>query len=446
MSQLGPYNRMTSHRSRFSITQWMVSVAMPAIALVLSLLAIWLWYTETSEEPFASPPNGTPASVDQVNITLERANDAVNSVELVLSFLEGASVIITIAIAATAIVGLSSIGELREAVDETEQELLQRVEAAESRLQERAERLANMEELIAEAERRMDRLVEERLQKVYADTESARQQSAALARHALAEQLMREHNIDAAMQACAEAYQLDPKNYANNYLYGMLLIEKGEYHAAISKLQEALDEDPGFVPAIAALGLANRREGDQFDDRRTRNEYYNIAEARLLEAIQADANLLTHDGESYFGTLGSLYRRTGRIEDALDSYRRAAEVTPRRSYPFVNLAMLFYKLGDVQMRDQNLLIAERNAKRRLEDTPTDFWALYDLGLTELMRSEATNARQYFKEAIDYTPASIGVYYSVVARLIFLQAIDNAIPGLDENIELLDQQIKRFNIG
>ena len=70
------------------------------------------------------------------------------------------------------------------------------------------------------------------------------------------------------------------------------------------------------------------------------NELYNVAEARLLEALQLDPVLLTPDGESYYGTLGSLYRRQGRIEDALDTYRRAADVTPQRSYPFVNLAML----------------------------------------------------------------------------------------------------------
>ena len=379
-----------------------------------------------------------------MTFTLERANDAVNSAELILSFLEGAAVIITVAIAATAIVGLSSINELREAVDDTEQELLQRVEVAEARLKEREKQLASMEDLIAEAEQRIDLLVEERLKQVYADTESARRQSAALARHSLAEQLMRERNIDAALNAVEDAFQLDPHNYANNYLYGMLLIDKGQFSASIEKLRDALVEEPDFVPALAALGLANRRVGDLTDERRQRNEYYNIAEAKLLEAMQADSNLLTHDGESYYGTLGSLYRRTGRIEDALDSYRRAAEITPRRSYPFVNLAMLYLAQQEGQLRDQNLLIAERNAMRRLADTPTDYWALYDMGLIHLMRGEMDKARQLFREAIDFTPASVSVFYSVVSRLTFLQEHVPNLPGLIEDIDLIDQQIKRHS--
>lgn len=428
------------------LTQWVISVALPTIAILFSMIALWLWYTETSEQEFAPLGDGTPATVEQVNITLERANDAVNSAELVLSFLEGASVIITVAIAAAALVGLSSINELREAVDETENELLRRVEAAEDRLKEREQRLTSMEDLIAEAEKRIDSLVEERLQQVFADTESARRQSASLARHSLAEQLMRERNIDAALHACEDAYRLDPQNYANNYLYGMLLIEKGRFNAAVEKLTEALQEEPDFTPALAALGLANRRVGDQTDDRRERNEYYNIAESKLLAAIEADGNLLTHDGESYYGTLGSLYRRTGRIDDALDSYRRAAEITPRRSYPFINLAMLYMQQGEDQLRDQNLLIAERNAMRRLADTPTDYWALYDMGLIHLIRGEVEKARQLFREAIDFTPAVISVYYSVISRLIFLQSFAPQLPGLSDDIQMLDQQIKRHSVN
>lgn len=437
--------RLLPYRGQnMGLTQWIISVALPAIAILMSMIALWLWYTETSEQNFTPLQNDIPADVSQVNMTLERANDAVNSAELVLSFLEGASVIITVAIAAAALVGLSSINELREAVDETEDELLRRVEAAEARLQARENRLASMEDLIAEAEQRIDALVEERLQQVFADTESARRQSASLARHSLAEQLMRERNIDAALHAVDDAYKLDPQNYANNYLYGMLLIEKGRFNEAVVKLNEALEEEPNFTPALAALGLANRRVGDETDDRHERNAYYNIAEAKLLAAIQADGNLLTHDGESYYGTLGSLYRRTGRIEDALDSYRRAAEVTPRRSYPYVNLAMLYMHDGEDQLRDQNLLIAERNALRRLADTPTDYWALYDMGLIQLMRGEVEKARQLFREAIDFTPAVISVYYSVVSRLIFLQGFAPDLPGLADDIHMLDQQIKRHS--
>ncbi|NDJ84961.1 MAG: tetratricopeptide repeat protein [Chloroflexi bacterium] len=439
--------RPSNHRNhRLGLTQRIVTGVLPAIAIVLALFAIWLWYTETREETHEPVPvvESEDAVLAQANLVLDRANDAVNSAELVLSFLEGASVIITIVIAIAAIVGLSSISELRETVDDAENELLKRVEEAEARLLARERQLANMEDLLAEAEARIDRLIEERLERVYQDTESARRESRALARHSLAEQLLREKNIDAALHACEEAYKLDPHNHANNYLYGMLFLEKGEYDTAITRLEEALEIEPNFPAAIAALGLAHRRAGDLQDDRRRRNEYYNVAEARLLEAMEKDPMLLTHDGESYYGTLGSLYRRQGRIEDALDSYRRAAEATPRRSYPYLNLAMLYMQQSEDQLRDQNLLIAERNATRRLADTPTDYWALYDIALIRLIRSEADGAKQAFKEAIELTPAAVSTYYSVVARLTFLQSFMPDMAGLTDCSDMLDAQIKRFS--
>lgn len=435
--------QVNHYRQRRSWVFTIISVGLPGLAFVLSLLAVWLWFTETNEKGSNELPiSGDTHTLDQAQFVLERANDAVNSAELILSFLEGASVVIAISIAAAAVVGLSSLNELRDTVSDTERELFKRVEEAEARLIARERQLANMEDLLAEAQVRIDLLVEERLRQVYAETESARRQAAALARHALAEQLMREKNIDAALKACEDAARLDPDNYANNYLYGMLLIEKGQFETAIARLEEALKAEPDFVPAIAALGLANRRAGDNFDDRHKRNERYNIAESRLLEAMDKDPALLTPDGESYYGTLGSLYRRQERIDDALDSYRRASEATPRRSYPFVNLAMLYMQKGHEQLRDQNLLIAERNALRRVDDTPTDYWALYDLALIQLIRGNEDLCLQYLKEAFEVTPNSVSVYYSVVARLLFLESINSEMAGLRHVTEMVDTQIQR----
>lgn len=424
---------------------WWASSVLPATALVFSLFAMWLWYTETRENPGERPQIDTISEDDMLeraNIVFQRANDSVNSAELVLSFLEGASVIITIVIAGAAVVGLSSVNELRDTVDETERELIRRVEEAENRLIAREQQLANMEDLLAEAEARIDRMIDERLARVHEDAETARRQSAALATFSLAEQLLREKNIDAALHACEEAYELDPSNYANNYLYGTLLIEKGDLETAIKRLEEALAIDADFVPAIAAVGLANRRVGDLTDDRHRKNELYNVAEARLLEALQLDPVLLTPDGESYYGTLGSLYRRQGRIEDSLDTYRRAADVTPQRSYPFVNLAMLYLSQSKEQLSDQNLLIAERNAQRKLADTPADYWALFDLALVTMIQNETEKSKLYIKDAIEVTPA-VGILYSVMARLEFLGTFNPTLAGLRECSEMIDSQIARL---
>ncbi|PJF37520.1 MAG: hypothetical protein CUN55_21645, partial [Phototrophicales bacterium] len=87
----------------------------------------------------------------------------------------------------------------------------------------------------------------------------AQRQFEALERYSLAEQLLRERNLDAALVECEKSYQLDPKNYTNNYLYGTLLMAKGQFHEAAKKLQEALEVEPSFAVAIATLGLVYRR-------------------------------------------------------------------------------------------------------------------------------------------------------------------------------------------
>ena len=134
-----------------------------------------------------------------------------------------------------------------------------------------------------------------------------------------------------------------------------------------------------------------------------------------------------------------MYRRQGRIEDSLDTYRRAADVTPQRSYPFVNLAMLYLSQSKEQLSDQNLLIAERNAQRKLADTPADYWALFDLALVTMIQNETEKSKLYIKDAIEVTPA-VGILYSVMARLEFLGTFNPTLAGLRECSEMIDSQI------
>ncbi|PJF38171.1 MAG: hypothetical protein CUN55_18365, partial [Phototrophicales bacterium] len=127
------------------------------------------------------------SSIDErADVILERANDAVNSAELILSFLEGASVVITVAIAAATIFGLSNINELRNEFNETKK----RLEAAEMSLYERESRLYAFEQEFI---------------KIREEALNAQRQFEALERYSLAEQLLRERNLDAALVECEKS-------------------------------------------------------------------------------------------------------------------------------------------------------------------------------------------------------------------------------------------------
>lgn len=409
---------------RFS--EFFTQAILPSLAILLGVMAIWLWYSETRERDFVDITAETTTTDERADLVLERANDAVNSAELILSFLEGASVVLTVAIAAATILGLSNINELRHEFDESKR----RLEEAEASLRAREARLLEFEREFS---------------KIRDEARQAQRQLEAIERYSLAEQLMRERNIDAALSECFKSYNLDPKNYTNNYLYGTLLMAKGDFKDAIDKLEEALEEEPSFAVAIATLGLAYRRLGElTASDRGSQIRHYNIAEEKLLAALSMDDKLLNNDGESYHGTLGSLYRRQGRIEEAIERYERAARITPGRSYPFVNLALLYYGLGQNESRDRYLKVAKRNSERRISDTPSDFWALYDLAYIELILGNREAAEKRLTEAIEFTPPSFSIFYSVFSRFEFLQTIDDDLNGLEDFTSIIKERLDMFD--
>ncbi len=417
-----PHIKSTTTTPIQSFSKLFITTVLPTLAILLAVLALWLWYTETRDRSYADISRQATTTDERADIVLERANDAINSAELILSFLEGASVLITVAVAAAAIFGLSNVNELRSQFEETKA----RLEEAESNLRQREARLYTFElEFI----------------KIRDEARNAQRQLEALERYSLAEQLMRERNLDAALVECAKSYALDPKNYTNNYLFGSLLMAKGQFREATQKLEEALEVEPSFAVAIASLGLAYRRLGELTTKNRGQQiRYYNMAEEKLLTALELDDKLLNNDGESYQGTLGSLYRRQGRIFEAIARYKQAAKVTPGRSYPFVNLGLLYFEEGQNDLRDQYLRTAKRNAERRINDTPSDYWALFDLAQIELILGNRSIADERLKDAIEFTPPSLSVYYSVYSRLEFLQLIDEDLDGLQAMIDMISERL------
>lgn len=387
--------------------------------------------------------------------TLSRAEDAVSSAELVLSFLEGASVLAGALVIAISLLGLSSLRDLRNDTEAIKQDVLTRVEQAERQLIERVERaesqLLSKAEQLSALEQAMEQLIQQNQaridEQIQSATRSAQRAFEALSHHVMAQRLARENNVDAAIKACRDAHELDPDSIPNNYLLGVLLIRKDELDEAIEHLTEAFtltgaDARESSAPSQAALGLALRRKGDVTDDVMERNRLYNLAESHLLEATRTDPQLLNENRESYLGVLGSLYRRQGRIQDAIAIYNRAVQVTPRRSYPEINLAMLYLEQGDQDKAEQHRHRAEEKARRRLEDTPEDYWAKYDVGLACLLRGDEAEARVQFEEAIELTP-DVMTLDSVLSRLYFLRNSPIKVSGLEDAITRLAIAQQRF---
>ncbi len=289
------------------------------------------------------------AANDKANNVVNNANNAVNTVNLLLNFVQAASLFGGVLASVFAIlgarVGSRTLSDYREELKKAQ---------------------ADLEEMHSGLNRETEQI---RVQ--------AAQSIRALALMQLGEQQLERRNIKGALQMYLQAYILDPDNGAINYFLGELYIQDKQLNKGIEHLQRALATDVGYAPAEAALGLALRLQADQATDPNQRTMLYAQAEERLLRAMQIDPNALDIHGESVQAALGALYKRQGRIDQAIGYYEEAHRIDPQKTYPVVNLASLYYRQGDVEKARPYFEEVMDMSNGALEVNPQDYWARLD---------------------------------------------------------------------
>jgi tetratricopeptide (TPR) repeat protein len=404
-----------------------------ALAVILSALAL---YVALREERRPTPPPAIDfsdgVSPPEAEIILQRASDATNFVSSLLNFLEVAFSAISLALVVGAWVLrgmiLDQVEETREFVKRTEEQL-----------QQRNERLDQLEKRLTDDLRRM---VDETHREIDQVKRQGRDSFRVLSLQLLAEQQVRAHNIETAIGTLQTALALAPDDHATNYLLGYLHASRQEIDQAIEYLEHALAQEPNFTPGIAALGLALRRQGDRITDPARlaeRDQYWAQAESKLLEALSKDSKLTDADGESYYGTLGGLYRRQKRYYAALDAYERAHRVTPDSSYPVINLATIHKHQGNDTQAEHYFQEVVKQAQLQLDDDPRDAWTRCDLAEARLVLGEPEVALAELQIVIDQEPER-GVLEAVRSGLQFLAEAPEPIPGLDQMIAMLDKAL------
>jgi tetratricopeptide (TPR) repeat protein len=398
------------------------------VVAAVALAALALFVAWRSERRVTLDP-GQDVAVTDAEAILERANDAVNFADGVLSFLEGVSVLVAIGVTAGALLVRSTIQNQAEAMTAFAQE-------TERRLAEREQRLDAMEAAFSQ---RLEGMVAETRREIQAVKDQARDSFRVLSLLVLAEQQVRARNIDTALDMLHSAHALDPDNHAANYLLGYLYTARREYDRAIELLEHALKQEAGFTPAIAALGLALRRKGDTLDapgQQAERDRLWAAAESKLIEALHKDPRLTDADGESYYGTLGGLYRRQKRYHAAIDAYEQAHRVTPNSSYPIVNLAALYHHQGNYERARHYFQRVIDAAVLQLDDDPRDQWTRADYAQALLAVGETEAALDQLRILIDQG-ARRGLLETVRSGLEFLGEAPEPVEGLDAMLRLID---------
>lgn len=364
---------------------------------------------------------GTPAPtkspdevLEQAIRASERADQAVNVVGSMLNFLEVAGVIGggLLALAATAftLAGVRTISEYRSELTKARTEL---------------------DEMRAQLQR---------------ETEEVRGQGdraiRALALMQLGEQQLEAKNARSALKIYQEAYELDPTNRAINYFLGELYVQEKNLESGIEHLQHALEGDVDYPPAEAALAYALRLRGEQAKDVNERNRQYAEAEALFLKALRSDPAVRDINGESVYGVLGGMYKRQGRIDDAIRCYEAAERVTPQNSYPVVNLAVLYFLQGQTEDAHRYFKRLAATSGRILDGNPFDYWTRFDMTMSQVALGNTEDALHHLDIAIQQVsnPRPLEIFLGDLRRL---RDAPKPPPGINDVIGRTEAAIQRM---
>jgi|GEM_PF-2237668 len=373
-----------------------------SLILLLLLLLMVLFIAQNMSLASQLDPinlNGDNAITNhEAEILLNRAQDAVSSAELVIGFLEGASVLLALALGAAALVGYQNSRELRK-------ELRDELEKIQKLGQEIENNAVNIKQAVE---------VNKKYAKIMENTQPILQ--AALQTNLE----LRMQNFQQAYEWASQVRELDSENTFALYITGWLQLQYVKENAAgeddrlllieegIHYLKQAKDLTKDSPSAMAALGvglrrLAHTQRNIQLQKTKVSRDSIPLDESILMQAeselggaLAKNDYLLDLNGESFWGALAATRRDLGRTQAAIDGYNRAFKITPRSSYPIGNLAALYLQLAaelgdDAKTYDETLINAYNAfqktynlAIRENTNDPSDYFVLMDLAMSAVM--------------------------------------------------------------
>ena len=234
--------------------------------------------------------------------------------------------------------------------------------------------------------------------------EAAARASLALSLLPLGERQYRAQDYSGALDTYSRALELDPDNPIIHYRMGYVYTQSGELELAARFLDRSLELDPEFMPSVAARGYVYRRLGDKMETGIERDMTHNKAEEKFLQALNVFPKLMDEDGESWWGSLGGLYRRRGQIEQAIHAYERCAAITPHSSYPFSNLALLYTMTHNRARMLETYKRVEQLAWGEVQAEVDNYWAYADLVTARLALGKIKEAEEILETALATTPS------------------------------------------
>jgi tetratricopeptide (TPR) repeat protein len=146
------------------------------------------------------------------------------------------------------------------------------------------------------------------------------------------------------------------------YNLGYISTVMERYEEAIAYFRRATEIDQTFAQAYQRMGECYKAMGKKEEAEKCFNLAAEIFKRKdkqeetrsevLQEVMRVNPKTI-----NIFNTLGIIYRRQGRYEEAADQYKRALKVNPKDENIFYNLARTLYELDDYKPARQNLIHA-----------------------------------------------------------------------------------------
>ncbi|MBI1277354.1 MAG: tetratricopeptide repeat protein [Anaerolineaceae bacterium] len=219
----------------------------------------------------------------------------------------------------------------------------------------------------------------------------------------LGERQYRSQDFQGALNTYRRALELDPNSLITHYRLGYVYVQSGNLEQAQYHLNRALEIEKDFAPALAALGYVYRRIGEKMQPGIDRDQILNHAEDFLLQGLRSSDKLVDDDNESWWGSLGGLYRRRGQIDQAIAAYERASQVTPKSSYAFSNLALLYLQKENKEKMLKTYVRVEQLAYGEVQADVDNYWAYADLLTARLALKKTDEAEPVLASVLEIAP-------------------------------------------
>jgi len=379
--------------------QWAFEILIGVLILTLVsaiLISVILHIDNTradrsiEEQPVTTTHETAEQALADAQQALKEADETRDTLELLLSFLQGGAILAGVALGAAAYFGFRNSKETREELEKRISDQLDKVpaevdKAAKSQLGGYEKQIKDG--LAATSSTLTDEFKKEQ-KKFFAIVDDLFE----------AAQELQLKNYAQAHAAALRVLSGQDDNPQALYIAGWLELQfiPNQFEKGLEHLKKVAEFRNDWPTARAAYGIALRRQATKETDPIEQQNLFVRAEGELLAALGQNPYLLDPNQESFWGPIGGIRRDKGNMSGAIEAYENALKVTPRSSYPLGNLAGLYLEAvtTDSSYLPRVLPAFENTLDAAVQESilnPNDYFHVMDIAMSSIMLGQGDAA-------------------------------------------------------